>query len=47
MLATLLLGWCVGSFLVAPFIGRAIRAARRPEAEAFAVAAASQSLEVA
>jgi hypothetical protein len=32
MLLTLLLGWVLGSFLIAPFIGRAIRAARQPEA---------------
>lgn len=43
MLATVLTVWCVGSFVVAPFIGRAIRASRRGETRQ----AASQSLEVA
>ncbi|MFY9343411.1 MAG: hypothetical protein WAT39_13020 [Planctomycetota bacterium] len=43
MLATLLVSWCVGSFLAAPVIGRAIRSARRAEV----AARKGQALEVA
>ena len=43
MLATVLTVWCVGSFVVAPFIGRAIRASRRGEAST----ATGRTLEVA
>jgi hypothetical protein len=43
MLATVLTVWCVASFLLAPFVGRAIRASRRAEK----LLVASQSLEAA
>lgn len=34
MLATVVVVWCVGSFVLAPVVGRAIRGARREPAPA-------------
>ena len=50
MLATVLLVWCVGSFLVAPVVGRAIRQGRVAQGEgvlAHDVPSPQRSLEVA
>ncbi len=46
MLATVVVLWCVGSFLIAPLVGRAMRGAR-VDALPTPLAAAAKSLEVA
>ncbi len=47
MLMTVVVMWCIGSFVLAPVVGRAIRGARPEPAAPQSMPAVSKSLEVA